>query len=165
MPTHTHSRAIQSSAFPRLSWPGHSPGRARTMSFWQPRGQTTPGRCRGTILPPGPTRHKLQALTGFLEPGLGLKLARLTLGSERSSSRARFAPLPLMAAPCQGRPRGSRPAAPLYGSAVNRARRACPAVSRSRRGGPSALAGRSSELQWLGKGSSLVLVFQHLLFY
>lgn len=58
--------------------------------------------CRGVLPPEGKRAYEppeeLQALTRFLEPGLGLRLARLTLGSDRSSSRALVAPFPLMSA-------------------------------------------------------------------
>lgn len=57
---------------------------------------------RGALPPEGKRAYEpsdeLQALTRFLEPGLGLRLARLTLGSDRSSSKALVPPFPLMSA-------------------------------------------------------------------
>lgn len=95
-------------------------------------------RCPGRVLPPE-RKHardppdKPQALTGFLEPGLGLRLARLTLGSDRSSSRALLRPFPLMSAHLPRAAATARPGELLYGRTVNRTSRAFPTVSRSLR--------------------------------
>ena len=80
-------------------------------------------------------RHRadVRSLTGFLEPGFGFRLARLTRGRARSRSRARGPP------PCTGPPitrAGKAARAPIHviwDAALRPRHRPCRAVSPLRR--------------------------------